>query len=137
MDFLEHLPVRKQTALKTAAKIPSKVRSLLQAYALARPSVRFSFKVLKTKNGKDHWMYAPKTGATVTDAALKVFGQHVVSQCDWHVWDSSSGQNQETSRDISLNLPERSINRYIIESLIPRKNCSKLIRTNAVIDIQN
>ncbi|MCJ1436192.1 hypothetical protein MMC27_005570 [Xylographa pallens] len=124
VDFLKHLPVRKQTALKNAAKIPSKVRSLLQAYSLARPSVRFSFKVLKTKNGNDEWMYAPKIGATVTDAALKVVGQQVVSQCDWHVWDSSIGQKQDTFRDISVNLSALSHDRYIIESLLPRKSCS-------------
>ncbi|MCJ1378146.1 hypothetical protein MMC17_001242 [Xylographa soralifera] len=124
VDFLKRFPVRKQTALRTASKIPSKVRSLLQAYALARPSVRFSFKVLKTKNGKDQWMYAPKTGATVIDAALKVVSQQVVSQCDWHVWDSSMGPKLDASQDGSVNLSERPNDRYIIESLLPRKNCS-------------
>ncbi|MCJ1396971.1 hypothetical protein MMC11_000163 [Xylographa trunciseda] len=124
VDFLKHFPVRRQTALKTAANISSKVKSLLQAYALARPSVRFSFKVLKTKNDKDHWMYAPKAGATVSDAALKVVNKQAVSQCDWFVWDSSTGLAEHGSQKISANVSECSDDRYIIQSLLPRKGCN-------------
>ncbi|MCJ1389334.1 hypothetical protein MMC18_002190 [Xylographa bjoerkii] len=139
MDFLKHFPVRKQTAFKTAAKISSKVKTLLKAYALARPSVRFSFKVLKTRNDKDHWMYPSKAGATVTDAALKVINQQAVSQCDWHVWDSGKRTTQDSSLNTSVILPECSNDRYIIESLLPRKHCSipSINRTGQYISIDS
>ena len=120
--------MRKQTALKTSLKILPKVKILLQAYALARPSVRFSFKVLKAKSSADQWMYAPKSGANVTDAALKVVSQQVVSQCDWHIWDSSTSPTHDISLNNSVELPERSNENYTIESLLPRKHCSKFLR---------
>ena len=97
-DFLKHLPVRRQTALKSVPKILAKIRSLLQAYALARPAVRFSLKVLKAKNEKLNWLYAPSSGAgggKVVDAALKVVGQVAVAQCEWVSWSSDAGLRQD------------------------------------------
>ena len=79
------LPVRKQTALKGASKCLAKTKRMLQSYALARPTVRFSLKVLKAKNEKDNWMYAPKTGAEPSDAAFKVVGKDCAIQCELKV----------------------------------------------------
>jgi len=83
-DLFKLLPVRKQTALKTAAKCLGRIKRTMQAYALARPSVRFSLRILKAKNEKGNWLYAPKTDATVEDAALKVVGKDCAGQCAWH-----------------------------------------------------
>lgn len=80
-DFLKHIPVRKQTALKGAAKTLMKLKKLLQAYAFAQPSKRLSLKVLKAKTESNNWQYAPAADATLTDAALKIVGRDVASSC--------------------------------------------------------
>lgn len=56
----------------------------MQAYALARPAVRFSLRILKAKNDKGGWLYAPKADASVEDAAIKVVGKDCASQCAWY-----------------------------------------------------
>jgi hypothetical protein len=90
-DFFNSLPVRKQTALKAAPKTLAKIKHILQAYALARPTIRFSLKVLKAKTDKGNFLYAPKAGASsVKDAASKIFGNNCTSQCSWHVLQSHS-----------------------------------------------
>ena len=75
--------MRKQTALKSATGYLTRIKKLLQAYALARPNVRLSLKVLKAKTDKGTFTYAPKHhgAGVVEDAALKVIGKECVSQC--------------------------------------------------------
>lgn len=88
-DFFNSLPVRKQTALKAATKTLAKIKRMLQAYALARPNIRFSLRVLKVKTVAGNFIYAPKAGASsVQDAALKMFGNTCTSRCSWHVLQS-------------------------------------------------
>ncbi|KAJ5630352.1 DNA mismatch repair protein C-terminal [Penicillium longicatenatum] len=79
--FLKHIPVRRQVVLKSATKILTKIKKLVQAYAIAQPSKRFSLKVLKAKNENQNWMYAPSTDATLSDAAVKTFGRELSSCC--------------------------------------------------------
>jgi DNA mismatch repair ATPase MutL len=55
----------------------------MQAYALARPAVQFRLHVLKAKNDKSDFVYAPKSNANVEDAVLKVIGRDCALQCDW------------------------------------------------------
>jgi hypothetical protein len=81
--FFEFVPVRKQTATKNATKYLAKIRHLMQAYALARPTTRFRLRVLKAKNNKGHFVYAPKSDANIEDAVLKVIGKDCALQCDW------------------------------------------------------
>ncbi|XP_014550880.1 hypothetical protein COCVIDRAFT_114307 [Bipolaris victoriae FI3] len=83
MGFLEHIPVRKQMAIKDAAKCLGKIRRVMQAYALARPSARFRLRVLKAKNRNGDFSYAPKAHATVGDAVLKIFGRDCAAQCSF------------------------------------------------------
>ncbi|KAL9579343.1 MAG: hypothetical protein Q9203_006735 [Teloschistes exilis] len=75
-----------KTALKDSAKQLTKIKRTLQAYALARPSARLALKVLKAKNDKDNWTYAPKHEASVSDAAVKIIGKKATDQC----YDSQS-----------------------------------------------
>ncbi|KAL8651192.1 MAG: hypothetical protein Q9226_004813 [Calogaya cf. arnoldii] len=89
-DFLKSIPVRRQTALKESAKQLAKIKRTLQAYALARPSVRLSLGVLKAKSDKSNWIYAPKSDVSVLDAAVKVVGKKVTDQCGWVVWTPNS-----------------------------------------------
>ncbi|KAI6902947.1 hypothetical protein KC318_g7207 [Hortaea werneckii] len=84
-DFIKANPVRRQQALKNAEKVLKKTKQMLQAYAFARPHVRLSLKVLKAKNEKGNWVYAPKPNGSLEDAALKIVGSACVSQCAWFV----------------------------------------------------
>ncbi|KAE8822778.1 hypothetical protein PTNB85_09039 [Pyrenophora teres f. teres] len=81
--FFDYIPVRKQTALKNSSRFLAKIRRLMQAYALARPTTRFRLHVLKARNSNSDFVYAPKADANVEDAALKVVGKDCALQCDW------------------------------------------------------
>lgn len=87
-NFFQTLPVRKQTALKESSKTLAKIKHLMQAYALARPSTRFSLRVLKVKSNKSDFMYAPKKDANIEDAVLKIIGSQCTVHCDWTVMES-------------------------------------------------
>ena len=80
-DFLKYIPVRRQTALKDTSKTLTKIKKMLQAYAISQPTKKLSLKVLKAKNESGCWMYVPGKDATLTDAALKVVGSEVTSCC--------------------------------------------------------
>ncbi|KAF1359403.1 hypothetical protein EJ07DRAFT_77118, partial [Lizonia empirigonia] len=81
--LLESAKVRKEMAAKGSAKWLARIRRLIQAYALARPAVRFRLHVFKAKNHKGDFIYAPKANANVEDAALKIIGKECALQCDW------------------------------------------------------
>lgn len=80
--------MRRQAAEKTSAKTLAKIKRLLQAYALARPNLRLSLKVLKAKNEKSNWKYPknagvgnPKTAVSNLSAAMDAVGKNVTDQC--------------------------------------------------------
>ncbi|CAH0059696.1 unnamed protein product [Clonostachys solani] len=81
-EFLfETMPIRKRYAIKESQKTLSKIKELLRAFALARPDIKLSFKVLNdSKNG---WDYAPSRTATVQDAAMQIFGRELLNQCSY------------------------------------------------------
>ena len=76
-DLFKTIPVRRQNALKSGQKTLIQIKSLLQGYALARPHVRFSLRVLKTKNDKSNWSYVPNTPATLLHVATQLYGRSV------------------------------------------------------------
>ena len=119
IDFLKHLPVRKQTALKTSSKVTTKIKAVLHAYALARPSVRISFKVLKARNDKANWTYAPSGGGKVVDAATKIIGQFTVSQCQWKSW-TSIPKPVSSADESDLPTPAKQNTGYVVDALLPR-----------------
>lgn len=128
VDFLKHLPVRKQTALKTAPKTLAKVRHTLQAYAIARPSTRLSLKVLKAKNDKGNWVYAPKAGASVPDGAMKVVDKRIPAHCQWISWRSSEVATAalDTAIEIDdLQDEEGGSSLYRIEAFLPKPDAGK------------
>jgi DNA mismatch repair protein MutL len=84
-DFIKANPVRKQVALKNTEACLKKIKRLLQAYAFARPHVRLSLRVLKAKNNKGDWIYAPKPSGNAEDVAFKVVGSACTSQCMWSI----------------------------------------------------
>ncbi|KAL8935521.1 MAG: hypothetical protein Q9216_005380 [Gyalolechia sp. 2 TL-2023] len=127
-DFLQNLPVRRQTAVKDSTKQVAKVKRTLQAYAFARPAVRLGLKVLKAKNDKANWTYAPKSDANVGDAATKILGRKVSDQCQFVLWSSC----QRTS-DIAANesnateQPANTDGAYRVDALIPKSDGCELV----------
>ncbi|KIW19676.1 hypothetical protein PV08_00250 [Exophiala spinifera] len=91
-DFLTKIPVRKQAALKSAAKTLQSVKSLLFAYAFARRDVRFSLKVLKSKNEKSDWVYAASRNASLSEVATKIVGKEIVSESVPYRWPPTEGE---------------------------------------------
>ena len=127
-DFLKSIPVRRQAALKDSAKQLAKVKRNLQAYAIARPSVRLSLKILNAKIDKGNWIYAPKSDASVLDAAVKVVGKKVTDQCRWLVWtpntlttEARASQGNGTTAE----QPTKSTHR--VEALLPISDAGKSI----------
>lgn len=117
-DFLTNVPVRKQTALKSASKTLISIRKLLQAYALARPEVRLSLKVLKAKDGKANWSYAPsKSAASLLEAVSKVAGKEVAAQCTQHDVDDREGGNASETTPYKIRAALVSLNSGMQHSL--------------------
>jgi DNA mismatch repair ATPase MutL len=92
--FFEYIPVRMQTATKESAKCLTKIRRLMQVYALARPAIRFRLHVLKAKNSKGDIIYAPKASSSIEDAVFKVIGKDCALQCDWTALESDGFEIQ-------------------------------------------
>ena len=84
-DFIKGQPVRRQHTLKNSEKCLKAIKHTLQAYAFARPHVRLSLRLLKAKNDKGNWMYAPKVGGNAENAAFKIVGAACASQCTWSI----------------------------------------------------
>ena len=131
-NFLNLFPVRKQTALKNSAKSLAKIKQTLQAYAIARPSTRLSFKVLKAKNEKGNWVYAPKAGASVADAAMKVVDKTSAGQCHWVTWCSPEFDPSQT--DAVTDIEESGAGHlvkssYKIEAFLPRPAAGEYYQT--------
>jgi DNA mismatch repair protein MutL len=82
-QFFEYVPVRKQTATKDSSKCLAKLRRLLQAYALARPTIRFRLHILKAKNNKHDFIYAPNVSSNMEDAVFKVISKDCALECGW------------------------------------------------------
>ncbi|KFX87340.1 hypothetical protein V490_08315 [Pseudogymnoascus sp. VKM F-3557] len=78
-NFLSAFPVRRQTSIGDASKTISKIKSILQSYALARLQVRFTLKVAKT--GKGNWSYIPHPKSHIKEAVMQVAGKEVAKQC--------------------------------------------------------
>ncbi|GCB27714.1 PMS1 protein homolog 1 [Aspergillus awamori] len=93
-DLFKHIPVRRQTTLKNAAKTVVRIKKLVQAYAIAQPSKRLSLKVLKAKTETNNWMYAPGNNTSLVDAVLKVVGTEVASSCLVKVWPSENDSDR-------------------------------------------
>ena len=129
-DFLRHLPVRRQAAEKTAVKMLAKVRKMLQSYALTRPNLRLSLKILKAKDRKGDWTY-PKGGALSAsraeasfNAATDIFGKKLTSECESSVstWSSTGEQIDEIIIEHSGSSASTD-EAYTLEAIIPRKDC--------------
>ncbi|KAI0012159.1 hypothetical protein F4779DRAFT_569650 [Xylariaceae sp. FL0662B] len=78
-NFFSRLPVRYQIAVRESAKTLDKLRELLRSYAMARPQLRLSFKVLQSP--KHTWLYSPMKDSGVSETALQLFGIELKANC--------------------------------------------------------
>ena len=134
--YLQNLPVRRQAAEKTAVKMLARIKRLLQAYALARPYLRLSLKILKAKDRKGDWMY-PKSGALSASrpkaslyAATDIFGRKLISQCEFicSSWSTTGDQiNEATSEKMGPSASTDGL--YILEAIIAKRDCGAYILT--------
>lgn len=112
--MLYHLPVRKQVMIKQALETLTTVRRMLQSYALTRPQVRFSLRVLDAKNEKQNWIYAAGRNATISDVILSTLGREVTTQCSLYSSDipiPEPDQNRQFPNEES---------RFKIEAFLPK-----------------
>lgn len=103
--------------MKASAKSLKNIKKLLQTYAFARPSVRFSLRVLKAKTEQGDWAYVPTREPTASDVAVKIVGKKVMNQCQWKSWDSNWDENPgnpEVENDEAS---------YKFEAILPTPSC--------------
>jgi DNA mismatch repair protein MutL len=128
LNFMAKLPVRKKTFEKEAAKTLGKVNQLLQAYALARPSIRFSLKI--TKGGKGSWSFAPRPNSGVKEAVSQVIGRDAALQCIEKSFVFPESKLEEDGAEVDEEYATNSVTedaidqgkkseRFIIEAFLP------------------
>ena len=133
-DFLRRLPVRRQAAEKTAVKMLAKVRKMLQSYALTRPHLRLSLKILKAKDRKGDWTYPKGRALSASrleasfNAATDIFGKKLTNECESSVstWSSAGEQIDEIIIEHSGSNAS-SDEAYTLEAIIAKKDCGVYI----------
>lgn len=78
-ELFSRIPVREQVAIRESSKTLDKIRDLLKTYAMARPGLKLTLKVLQ--NPKQSWSYSPKKTAGVKEAVLQIAGKEVAAHC--------------------------------------------------------
>ncbi|ORY66032.1 uncharacterized protein BCR38DRAFT_429056 [Pseudomassariella vexata] len=112
-------PVRKKQILEESPTALCRIKDLLHSYAMARPQVKLTFKVLKTP--KRNWSYSPKRDAGIREAVLQIYGTETTNRCIEHNASFSS-----PSMNDGLNDQEGpGDNFYAFESIMakPDANC--------------
>ncbi|KAL2020174.1 hypothetical protein VTK56DRAFT_8698 [Thermocarpiscus australiensis] len=116
--LFSRLPVRSQVAVKEAPKNLTKMRELLQSYALARHRTRLRFTVLKTPSLS--WSYAPAANSDVKEAAVQLFGTEFASNCLFEVFASEIHRaDPSASRSGSDSCREQATG-LVFEALLPK-----------------
>ncbi|KAG5939642.1 hypothetical protein E4U53_007751 [Claviceps sorghi] len=70
--LFENMSPRKKALLKEKSKTMAKIQDILKAYALARPHIKWSLKVVG--DSKPTWSYSPARAASRREAILQLFG---------------------------------------------------------------
>ncbi|OTA95849.1 hypothetical protein M434DRAFT_68525, partial [Hypoxylon sp. CO27-5] len=94
-DLFGRLPVREQVTIKESSRTLEKILELLRSYAMARPRLRLSFKVLHSP--KHNWFYSPKPDATVREAAIQLFGAELAAHCFEKTFEIGGISNENSS----------------------------------------
>ncbi|RKU42790.1 hypothetical protein DL546_003476 [Coniochaeta pulveracea] len=117
-QLFENLPVRKQWAIKEAAKTISQIRQLQHTYFFARPYMRISFKVLG--NPKSSWSYAPGARPSMKEAALQIFGADLVSHCVERTMSFAASDDDEAAVASCDTLKSDEQSHYTFEAFLPK-----------------
>ncbi|KAG5959113.1 hypothetical protein E4U56_005083 [Claviceps arundinis] len=78
-QLFENMLPRQKSLLKEKSKTMSKIQGILKAYALARPHIKWSLKVVG--DSKPVWSYSPASGASGREAILQLFGANLMERC--------------------------------------------------------
>lgn len=105
--LFEMVPVRKQQALKESRKCIARIQNLLQAYAMARPHIKLSMRVLKEP--KYTWDYAPSLTPSTRDAAMQLFEKALAVGCELLYAEAYGEGSSELT--------------FTVEALLPRHDC--------------
>lgn len=93
-------PVRLRTAKREATKTIQTIKRLLQSYALARPHVKMTFKILGAPDTA--WQYTPGPKTNPKEAVLRVFGSELSSMCSFYqLSDSETDPYVDSMSDCS------------------------------------
>ncbi|KAK1781360.1 hypothetical protein QBC45DRAFT_476294 [Copromyces sp. CBS 386.78] len=111
-------PVRHKRATSEATATILKIKGLLECYALARPQVKLSFKVL---GGKQWWSYVPSSGAALKDAVVQVMGRELAAQCMLRTSPFPvSGGDNETRNPQRCSYPQtEQPSKFVFEAYLP------------------
>jgi hypothetical protein len=104
-------------ALKNAAKTITKIRRLLQVYAIAKPSTRLSLRVLGNISENYNLTYSPKPTTGLIEAALIVIGAEIITHCTYKEWPT--GEHEENNAEqptLSANMDSG----YKLTALLPK-----------------
>jgi hypothetical protein len=96
-----------------------KLKKLLQTYAIAKPSSRFSFRVLQCRSESANWTYGPKKNANLVDAALIVAGADIAIQCICENW--SPAELEDDGR-VQINTGNE---RYKMTAFLPKAGAGR------------
>lgn len=72
-------PVRYKEYLKLAPRTIKKIETMLQSYAMARPRLKLTYKIMG--EGTARWSYAPSKSGDAREAVMQTYDVDLVSQC--------------------------------------------------------
>ncbi|CAK7265660.1 hypothetical protein SEPCBS119000_001626 [Sporothrix epigloea] len=124
------LPVRRKIIIKDATKTINAIKALLCGYAMARPQLRFSLKIMTA--AVPEWTYsslASKQETTEQDSmrqsVLLLFGAEVARQCEEIVISTNELLGcQATLPQFLSNKSENKTGNYIFEACLPRPSAT-------------
>ncbi|RAL62386.1 hypothetical protein DID88_004952 [Monilinia fructigena] len=127
MNFMSKLPVRRQTALKEAPKTIGKIQELLQRYALARLSIKLTFKIIKGTKGA--WSYTPRPHGAIKDSVSLIIGREAALQCSETsiIFHESSDLEISDGADVpsDVNLANQMVtSNFRLEAFIPKPDAN-------------
>lgn len=101
----------------------------MQAYALAKPHLRLSFKVMKAKNEKANWKYPKsavvgpsKSTASIFNAAVDVVGKQVTDQCQ-RVLSTWSCAGEQIDIPVADEIREAPEDTFELETILANPGC--------------
>lgn len=131
VDFAKFVPVRREYALKISSKTIKKIQMLVRDYCLARPHVRFMFKVVRSRDdvrfkaGVMDWSYIPNDAAQLAGAANQAFSRDMTSQCYGIQYPDCSSFCESSETMSTPRLDAESRTRIVMDSYLARRDAGR------------